>query len=278
MHGIAMSKKTMEKVLLTPSDAAELLEHNTENRPLSQQHVQRIARQIIDGKWKFNGDSIKVSESGDVLDGQHRCWAVLEAKQPVETIIVRGIKRDAFATIDTVRKSRSGGDTLALCGASLYRNVVAAALQWLLRWQRGVLTEYKIPQNKIENSDIELAHRDNPQMIQAVERAMKLRTLGNPALIAFLYYVLSNRNSDLAERMISTLEDPSAVGVNDPFFRLRAYFTADHHKKKDPIVTIALAFKAINAAAAHSKIQTLTWRNQGSNPEQFPKLLAKSGK
>ena len=49
---------------------------------------------------------------GAILDGQHRLWAVIESKTPVETIIIRGIAREAFATIDTVRAPRSGGDII----------------------------------------------------------------------------------------------------------------------------------------------------------------------
>src|SRR5690606_5321337 len=81
-------KTAPEKIVLTPDTAVRLLERNTLNRPLSDQHVKRIASQISAGKWRFNGDTIKLSECGDVLDGQHRLWAVIEAKKPVETLIV----------------------------------------------------------------------------------------------------------------------------------------------------------------------------------------------
>src|SRR5882724_1512617 len=113
-----MSGSDLKKVLLTPEEAVRMLEYNHLNRPLNDQHVKRIAAQIIDGKWEFNGDTIKFSEDGDILDGQHRLWAVVEAKMAVETVIVRGIQKKAFATIDTLRKPRGGADILALNGAT----------------------------------------------------------------------------------------------------------------------------------------------------------------
>ena len=232
--------------IITPTKAAELLEANNHNRPLNEQHVHRIARQIIEGKWKFNGDTIKIAINNDVLDGQHRLWACIESKQPIETIIVRNIERDAFATIDTLRKPRSGADILALNGVTNYRSTISVALQWLIRYQRKILLEYRAPANKIENSDIEQAFRDNPGVVRAAERANKLRGLSSVGLIAFFYFVLSNRNPELAEQMIHTLENPAGVSVNDPFFRLRSYLTQVQHK--DPIVTIALMIKAANAA------------------------------
>lgn len=265
-------KLRTEEVDLGPALATKLLERNTLNRPISDLHVHRIARQIINGMWRFNGDTIKVAQTDDVLDGQHRLWAVIEAKMSIRTIIVYGIERDAFATIDTVRKLRSGGDTLALCGVSRYRNIASAALQWLIRWQRGVIQTHRAPENKVENSDVESTFTENPHITQAVERANGFRSLANPSIVGFFYYVLANRNPDLAERMMNTLEDPSQVAMHDPFFRLRAYFTTEHHKRKDPIVTIALMIKAANAAYRGEKLRALSWRCQGSRAEAFPTL------
>lgn len=264
--------------MLTPELATELLEHNQMNRPLSDGHVQRIARQMLDGKWRFNGDTIKIGENGDILDGQHRLWAAVEAKVPVETIIVRGVHRDAFSTVDTIRKPRSGADILSLCGASRHRNAMASALTWLLRWQRAdangktILPAYKAPQNRIENSDLEAAFAAHPGMLQAVERASKLKRLANVSIMAFLYYVFSNHNHLVADRMMDTLENPAGVGVNDPFFRLRTYFTADHHQRKEPLMTIALAIKAANASVMRKPVQSLSWRQSGKNAEEFPRL------
>ncbi len=252
--------------------ANELLECNTINRPLSDAHVRRLVNQIVEGKWKFNGDTIKVSKGGDVLDGQHRLWAVIEAKKPVETIIVYGIEKDAFATIDTLRKPRSGSDVIALSGQIRYRAIIASALAWMMRWQRGCLEDFRAPQHRIENSDIEEAFQAHQGMTRAVERVRNLRNLANQPIMAFLYYLLANRNPDLAERMIATLEDPAGIGVTDPFFKLRVFFTTDHHRKKEPLVIIALAIKAINAAHLGHKINVLSWKNQGAKVEEFPTL------
>lgn len=60
--------------------------------------------------------------------------------------------------------------------------------------------------------------------------------------------------------------------MNDPFFRLRCYFTADRRQRKEPIMTIALAIKAANSAYRSQTVRALSWRNQGSAPEPFPVL------
>lgn len=259
-------------VTITPELATQLLERNNVNRPLSDMHVQRLANQIRSGKWKFNGDTIKLSDTEDVLDGQHRLWAIIDAQKSVETIIVYGIERDAFATIDTLRRARTGSDVIALAGQSRHRQHVSSALQWMIRWQRGILMEYLAPANRVENSDIEEAFAAHPKIVQAIERSAQLRTIANPAILGFLYYVITNRNAPLAERMMRTLEDPASIGVNDPFFRLRIHFTTDRWRRKEPVMTIAVAIKAANAAFRGDEVRSLQWRNQGSSAESFPVL------
>lgn len=272
MSGPTISKANLQEVELTPEEATRLLELNTLNRPLNETHVKRIANQIATGKWKFNGDTIKISEDNQVLDGQHRLWACVEAKTTIRTILVRGVERDAFATIDTLRKPRSGADVLALSGASRHRQYTSAALQWLIRWQRGILEQYRAPQNRVENSDVEVSYQDNPGIERAVERVMPLRGLVSPASIGFFYYVLANRSPELAERMVFTLENPAGISMNDPFFRLRMYLSGERSKRRDSIMTFALMFKAANAAFHNRELKTLAWRNQGQAPEPFPKL------
>ena len=265
------SRKAMEKITLTPEMAVNLLEANQRNRPIRDGHVKRIANQIRGGKWQFNGDTIKVAEGGNVLDGQHRLWACIEAKTPIDTIVVRGIHEDAFSTIDTIRSMRSGGDVLALAGVGRYRNYVSEGLKWLMRWQKGSLQQWRSPENRLENSDVEAAFAKHPKFINAAERAAKLRSLANPSIMSFVFYVLGNRNWELGERLFDTLNNPVRVRVSDPFFLLRRYFTNDD-RQKDPVVTIALCFKAINAAHSSTQLGGLSWKNQGSKVEAFPEL------
>jgi hypothetical protein len=259
--------------IVTPERATELLEHNRLNRPIRDQHVKRIVGQILDGKWRFNGDTIKISDDGSVLDGQHRLWAIIESKTPVETMLLWGIAREAFATIDTVRAPRSGGDTLSLLGVARHRNVVSGALAWYIRYKRGVLETYRAPQNKVENADIESAFENNRNIVKAIEQAMSVRRLVNPSVLGFIYYVAANRNAALAARMLAVLQNPAGVSVDDAFFLLRSHFASGYDpRKRDPVQSIALAFKALNAAHNGLQLRHLKWQSQGQVAEAFPQL------
>jgi hypothetical protein len=268
----SLDQYSSERTTITPEMATRLLEHNKNNRPISDPHVTRIADQIKAGKWKFNGDTIKIASDEQVLDGQHRLWAIINANTAVESIIVRGIDPEAFSTIDTIRRQRSPADVLSRKGIKVSRQVAASAITWLLRWNRGVLVDYRRPENRIENSDIEKNWPLHPGLIRAIEHTQKLRRLCNISVLAMMYYVISSRDTFLAERMVTTLANPGGVGIDDPFFRLRHYFTQDRITTLDPVYTIALIIKAANAAKAGREIKNLRWNNQGATPEKFPKL------
>jgi hypothetical protein len=252
--------------------ATKLLEQNKLNRPLSQAHVNRLANQIQRGLWRLNGETIKVAATGDVLDGQHRLWAVIETNTAIETYIVYGIDREAFCTIDTLRRPRSGGDIVALEGAERYRTVIACALTWLIRYQRKCLENYRDPTHRVENADIQGSYHDNPGIKRSSEVAMTLSGLATPSVFAFLHFIISTRNPEIAERMIATLSNPSGIRLEDPFFRLRSWLLQAKGAKRDALMMIALTIKAANAAAKGKTIGTLRWQNQGAHPEEFPVL------
>ena len=89
------------QITLTPAIAKKLLEHNPSNRPLSQPRAKRIAESISRGEWLANGETIIVDVNGALIDGQHRCLAVVIAGIPIQTLFVEGVCPDAFATIDS---------------------------------------------------------------------------------------------------------------------------------------------------------------------------------
>ncbi len=258
--------------LITPKVATELLEANTINRPIRQKHVDRLVNQILMDLWIPNGETIKISTAFDVLDGQHRLWSIIIADKAIESLIVTGISPEAFTTIDTIRQSRTGGDTLSLEGLKNYRAPTATALSWLLRWQAGCIPEYKSAEYRVENGDLKEIYREHPNMVNAIQRVMHVKSLISPGIMGFLYYILSNQDAELANRFIETLENPASVEVSDPFYRFRVWLiqSLEHKKRRDPVLLIALAFKAWNLAMDKKSVEVLSWRQQGKSPEMFP--------
>ena len=250
--------------------ATKILEYNRNNRPISDPHVKRISGQFCDNRWKVNGATVVLGKNGDVFNGQHRLWGIIMAKARVFLILIFGVERAAFATMDTIQKPRSGADTMAVNNLEHQRKETAAALTWLIRYQRDAIVDYRAPVNRVENSHIEEAYAAHPDMVRAVAEVRHLRRIVSPALLAMVFYLLVSQEPTLAERMVKTLEDPAGVAFDDAFYALRAFLTQQQTERRDPVVTLAAMIKAINAAHENRRTDTIYWRSQGKNPEKFP--------
>jgi len=77
-----------EEALIGPIMAKDLLVGNTGNRKVRDQHVKNLARAISLGRWVKNPSPIVKTESGKLLDGQHRLHAVLMSGEPIRSAIV----------------------------------------------------------------------------------------------------------------------------------------------------------------------------------------------
>ncbi len=72
---------------VTPRRAAEYLERNTANRPLSKRTVREFAEAMRRGEWRVTHQGIAFDTEGALVDGQHRLAAIIEADLPVETTV-----------------------------------------------------------------------------------------------------------------------------------------------------------------------------------------------
>ena len=100
---------------ITPKKAAELLEANTANRPLSKPVLKSFAEAMKRGDWRVTHQGIAVDTNGVLVDGQHRLAAVIEADMPVEMTVFTDVPPDTFDVLDT-GKRRNAADALAIKG------------------------------------------------------------------------------------------------------------------------------------------------------------------
>lgn len=121
---------------VTGEVAKEMLAKNTAgNRNISQPNVERYASDMITMDWIINGDTIKFSKEGELLDGQHRLTAIAESGEAQVLLIVWGLDKVAMATIDAGRK-RTYGDILKMRGVTNH-TLVAALASRVWHWDHG---------------------------------------------------------------------------------------------------------------------------------------------
>lgn len=98
---------------ITPRKAKELLEKNTNNRPVSKKRVDHYTSLMTNGKWHLTHQGIAISKTDVIIDGQHRLLAVVRANMPIDFTITYGVDDDTFKYVD-VGYSRTTSNIFAI--------------------------------------------------------------------------------------------------------------------------------------------------------------------
>lgn len=148
-----IKKPIAENVLITPEMAEMLYKTSKGNRQINQKKVDDYARQMIEGKWTLNGETIIFSEEGYLYDGHHRMLAVMKAKTPIWFTVIRGVDKNTFATIDS-GQSRSSGQVFTIAGIP-NSNVVSSVVSSveILRNMRSITQQLQFAKNVQTRND-----------------------------------------------------------------------------------------------------------------------------
>jgi hypothetical protein len=91
---------------LTPALAQGILEGDPVNRDLRKAQVDKLKREILAGQWDIRkSPPLRFLEGGRLIDGQHRCRAVIASGQPIPVLMV--------VVPDTLGLDQGVGRTLA---------------------------------------------------------------------------------------------------------------------------------------------------------------------
>jgi len=86
---------------ITPEVASVILDRcNHGNRRLRQGVVEKYAKMMKSGDWHLSPEAIVISNTGRLLNGQHRLSAVVKAGRAVRFVTIRGPGDDVFAVLD----------------------------------------------------------------------------------------------------------------------------------------------------------------------------------
>lgn len=129
---------------ITPKMAKNMLAATTwQNRPLNRSAIIRYANDMKAGNWALNGEPIILDDNANVIDGQHRLLAIIEADTTITSFVVNGIASEVFDTIN-IGRQRTGGDILGIAGyahskllASTLRGIHFVKLNGFLNQEMG---------------------------------------------------------------------------------------------------------------------------------------------
>ncbi len=206
---------------ITPQMAEQWLGHNTKNRTLRDPQIRSIAADMKNNRWKLNGETIIFSDTGVLLNGQHRLKACIEANTPFTSVVIQGIENDAFSTIDSGAK-RTASDVLSMEGIK-YSAITAAAARIIMFY---VEKKYERLETMSNANTIEFV-RNNPRLVQAanlVGSRSSLHIYGSHSVLSALVYFGLEIDVPGMKRFLAGLEVGDNLPQGSPILATRNFF------------------------------------------------------
>lgn len=261
----------VELIELTPLKAAEILRGNISNRPVRTAYVSRLAQAIRRGEWKLNGDAIRISKDGRVQDGQHRCYAVIQAEASIQTLLVTGLDNDVFDTIDK-GIAKTAGDSFATCGEANF-TTLASTTRLLYVYQRtGNPFNANADSAPTTKQQMQLL-KENPSLRASaswISASNWCRRYLSPSLGGFCHFLFSKADKDAAKSFFDSLESGVGLEAGSPvlFLRNRLMEMPNSKERINKSYKAALVFKAFKLHRDGALIKTLRVRTEGDMPEK----------
>ena len=257
---------TYEQIELTPELAAELLAKTPDHqRKITKHHVSRLARAMAAGEYLLNPQPLIIDSTGALMDGQHRCTAVVQSGATIPVVIARGADPTVFSLVDTGKNRQAAQFIDGPAGA-----IIASAARAVLAFKLHAAGSIDMTRALITNKEIlDEVDRDDeyqlvaPQILQ-IRRASRITPVPLMAV-----HILASRNvdPDRASLWLSGLETGESLASGDPRLVLRNRWIQDNgHPVRGTTQAWVLTVKAWNAWIAGAEIKTLRHRKIDSIP------------
>jgi hypothetical protein len=242
-----------EVITITPGIAKEWLLLNCNNRPINSGTVTQYAKDMLSGNWQLNGETIKFSSEGKLLDGQHRLAAIVRAEVSIPMLVVRELSSDSFSTID-VGLRRSTAQILHMAG---FKNTsaLAAAARWVVILDKGIKEGYKIAQ-----SEIAQAIEQHPLLNHYSDFHMGKKSKRILPSCCLAVFVLAGEKYERqkVDEFYSSVLSGEGLLQGDPAYVLREKFvTSTRSSRIDQEVAVGYTIKCVRAHVEGKRMQVL---------------------
>jgi hypothetical protein len=233
---------------VTPEMAAGWLKNNPRNRNLNAKVVDDLARAILQGNWALNGEAIKLSSDGQLLDGQHRLSAIVKSGATVEMLVVTGLEPWTQDTMDTGRK-RTTADVLAIHGEG-NTNVLAAVTKrvWMLEQGNHKFANFSSP------STLELMETLErfPTLRRSTEIGVRVNSeyrAAGASVTGTAHHILHRVDESDAAEFFARLGTGAELPLEHPLLTLRRRLQRDRDTSKRYVfhATLGLYIRTWNA-------------------------------
>jgi len=262
----------VQKKLITPARAVELLQSNVKNRRPKNPVVLKYARDMASGKWKSDTfELIKISKSGVILDGQHRLMAVVKSNTPTFFHVVENLEDSIFDVLDT-GSTRNASDVFKINGVS-NNNVIPSIISFYYTLKGGNITKSAQVNYKKTNADLLEIYLENKEFwdeltTQTLFLYRSFSKILAPSFIGGFYAFFSDINNDDAKNFMYQLCTGKNV-ENDAINILRSRFVTEKISVNKVSHSTKCAY-LIKVWNAYRKIERLKILKYTPSVDKFP--------
>jgi hypothetical protein len=143
----------MSKLMIIDKEKAiRLMETNEDNRNLKSSVIEKINHDLVNSRYYLNGETISVSRTMRLLNGQHRLTAVIQTNIPILTWVIFGVPDEYKTTFDQ-GTSKTVADFLKMQRVASSKDVSIIVKLILLYAPGAEVTSKDLANRRLSNQD-----------------------------------------------------------------------------------------------------------------------------
>lgn len=234
LHALA-SKLRLSVEIIDPETAEKWLATAGLQRPKSAARVAKYAAEMESGLWRLNGESIVFDDGGCLFDGQHRLHGVIKSGVTIASVVVRGVPRDWFWSIDQ-GGARTGADVLGALDEQCH-NTMAACIGVMWRHETGAL-ESSPERHQTPPKPVLIQYRDRHG--DEIRRSVRLVAgsakeacrLFTGRVLCYAHILFSRVDPELANEFVALLNTPAGHDHKSPILAIRERMRMAREKRE----------------------------------------------
>jgi len=255
---------------ITPEHAKLLISKNLLNRNIQNRRVLFYADEMKNNRWKLNGESIKISKSGMLLDGQHRLLGCISADTSFITLVVTDVEDSYMPTIDT-GKPRTNSDVFKISGVPNSTNISSGISFYfmLIDIHNKTASFNSVNVEKQSSTKCLLYYNDNVDLVNyyysksASFYHSSYRTIKNSEYLGLSLFLKERLDYDLTDFFNDYLNRVGVLGLlYDKLLNNNI-----SNKKLSRYIRVNLILKAIKHYINDTNVKILKWSNE--EPQVF---------
>lgn len=240
-------------VVITPERAEYLIGLNAKNnRNKKESKIARMARDQRKGFWRDEtGETVKISKSGFMIDGQNRMHAVVRSRTNIVVDIAWNVPDDRILVIDG-NAPRSTADDFKI-GEVADRFAAGPLVRWVMGWEKGNYLNYggRLAPTRAEILD---RYQKEPQAFdlaatygRAAHQQVASVNMHAASMAFWLFSKLPDDGHAQAERFFAQFIDGLGLEQGSPVTILRNRMISARGRDYNKTEQLALMIKAWNA-------------------------------